>query len=145
VNDAKAVNYNLQSGNDYFPYGKILRSYQNGEQDKFLFTSKERDVENGLDYFGARMFDSDISRFLSLDPLQAKCFAYSPYNYVVGNPVLFHDPNGKGVEISPVYTTVQRNGQDYQKLTGINVTGSFYVTGSNAQEAVDLIKSDVAN
>ena len=32
------------------------------------FTSKERDVETGLDYFGARYFSSTKGRFTGVDP-----------------------------------------------------------------------------
>ena len=36
------------------------------------FTSKERDVETGLDYFGARYYDSWSARWLSVGPLANK-------------------------------------------------------------------------
>ena len=42
-----------------------------------------------------RDYDSDVARFLSLDPLAAEFPAWSDYNYVLGNPVMFIDPDGK--------------------------------------------------
>ena len=86
---------------DYYPYGKVLREYDNGAGDKYLTTQHERDQETGLDYRGARYYDSDIARFLSIDPWGSKYPEWSTYNYVMGNPVIFIDPTGKGVEWIP--------------------------------------------
>jgi RHS repeat-associated protein len=63
------------------------------------FTSKERDVETGLDYFGARYFASNQGRFTSPDPLSASARPENPktwnrYVYVLNNPVRLIDPNG---------------------------------------------------
>ncbi|MEM1322226.1 MAG: RHS repeat-associated core domain-containing protein [Bacteroidota bacterium] len=80
---------------DYYPYGKILREYVSGTAEKFLTTHHERDAETGLDYRGARFYDSDVGRFLSLDPLAADFAEVSPYNYVLGNPIRFIDPDGQ--------------------------------------------------
>ena len=55
----------------------------------------KRDVESGLDYRGARFYDSDIGRFLSLDPLAVDYANWSAYNYVLGNPVMLVDPDGR--------------------------------------------------
>lgn len=78
----------------YYPYGKILREW-NPNTEKFLTTHHERDTETGLDYRGARYYDSDIARFLSLDPKADDYVSWSPYNYVLGNPLLFVDPDGR--------------------------------------------------
>ena len=80
---------------DYFPYGKILREFVNGQEERFLTTQHERDRETGLDYRGARYYDSDIARFLSLDPLANQFPEWSAYNYVLGNPIRLIDPTGK--------------------------------------------------
>ena len=48
----------------------------------------------GLDYFGARYYDSGLSVWLSVDPLSDKYLSTSPYMYVLGNPIKFIDPNG---------------------------------------------------
>ena len=80
---------------DYYPYGKILREYTVGQQEKYLTTHHERDQETGLDYRGARFYDSDIGRFLSIDALAEKYASISPFIYVANNTVVFTDPNGK--------------------------------------------------
>ncbi len=83
---------------DYLPYGKVLREYVPSGPEKFLTTGHERDVETGLDYRGARFYDADVARFLSLDPLAADFADVSAYNYVLGNPVSLVDPDGKAPE-----------------------------------------------
>ena len=83
---------------DYYSYGKILREYDGGAGDRYLTTGHERDRETGLDYRGARYYDSDIARFLSTDPWADQYPSYSTYNYVLGNPIMFIDPTGKGAE-----------------------------------------------
>ena len=89
------LSYAVSYAADYYPYGKILREYKpNAKAERYLTTQHERDIESGLDYRGARFYDSDLGRFLSLDPKAATFSAWSPYNYVVGNPVIFIDPNG---------------------------------------------------
>jgi RHS repeat-associated protein len=51
------------------------------------FTEKERDKESGWDYFGARNYDSDLGRWLQVDPLADKYPGWSPYNYCHNNPL----------------------------------------------------------
>jgi hypothetical protein len=54
----------LEHAVDYFPYGSILREFVNSTgPEKYLTTHHERDVETGLDYRGARFYDSDIVSF----------------------------------------------------------------------------------
>jgi RHS repeat-associated protein len=67
-----------------------------------LFTSKERDAETGLDYFGARYMSSAQGRFTSPDPLMASAKASNPqtwnrYSYTLNNPLRFVDPDGLDV------------------------------------------------
>ena len=92
------VEYTLEYVGDYYPYGKTLREFVNGDREKFLTTQHERDVETGLDYRGARFYDGDIARFLSLDPLAMDYPSLSDYSYVAGNPIRFIDPTGMAVE-----------------------------------------------
>jgi len=66
---------------------------------KFGFNGKEKDNEinvNGGDYdFGARIYDSRLGRWLSLDPLMRKYADLSPYNFCNSNPIFFLDIDGK--------------------------------------------------
>jgi RHS repeat-associated protein len=61
------------------------------------FTGKERDKHSGLDYFGARYYDAGIGKWLSVDPLAEKYYAYGGYVYTLNNPISLIDPNGMEV------------------------------------------------
>lgn len=66
-----------------------------GSPEKFLTTQHERDPETGLDYRFARLYDSDLGRFLGVDPLADTFREWSTYNYAIDNPVLYQDPDGR--------------------------------------------------
>ncbi len=57
----------------FYPYGSTrheerpLRWFDGN----YKFAGKERDIESHLDYLGARYFDPDLARFLSVDPVFA--------------------------------------------------------------------------
>ncbi|MFA6521926.1 MAG: RHS repeat-associated core domain-containing protein [Candidatus Gracilibacteria bacterium] len=70
-------------------------------------TGKELDTETGLYYYGARYYDSRISRFISLDPAginlaDIRSFTnpqgWNMYSYALNNPVKYTDPSGKYAE-----------------------------------------------
>ena len=61
------------------------------------FSAKERDPETGLSYFGSRYYSSDLSIWLSVDPMSDKYPSFSPYVYCANNPVKLVDPNGEEV------------------------------------------------
>ena len=65
-----------------------------------FLTQKERDVETGLDYFGARYYARTQGRFTSIDPLLESTDPLMPqswnrYTYVLNNPLAFTDPTGE--------------------------------------------------
>jgi len=92
------ANGNRVGWNDYYPYGMLMsgRTGTNSEDHRYKFTGKERDDETGLDYFGARYYDSWQGRWLQVDPLAEKYPGWSPYNYSIDDPLRFIDPDGKG-------------------------------------------------
>ena len=53
----------------------------------YTFSAKEKDVETGLSYFGSRYYSSDLSVWLSVDPMASKYPSLSPYVYCADNPV----------------------------------------------------------
>jgi RHS repeat-associated protein len=90
-----ATTYYLEYAADYSPYGRLLRSYaQGGAQERYLTTQHERDAETGYDNRGARLYDSEVGRFITGDPLADDFWGWSRYNYVMGNPAILVDPNG---------------------------------------------------
>ena len=83
---------------DYYPYGKVLRQFVSSGVDRYLTTHHERDKATEHDYRGARYYDADLGRFLSLDPAAKEYPRHSAYSYVAGNPVTFIDPTGRNVD-----------------------------------------------
>ena len=65
----------------------------------FTFSAKERDSETGLSYFGSRYYSSDLSIWLSVDPMSDKYPSLSPYVYCANNPVMLVDPNGEEIYV----------------------------------------------
>ena len=65
----------------------------------YTFSAKEKDSETGLSYFGSRHYSSDLSVWLSVDPMSDKYPSLSPYTYCADNPVKLVDPNGEEYEL----------------------------------------------
>ena len=63
----------------------------------YTFSAKEKDSETGLSYFGSRYYSSDLSIWLSVDPMSGKYPSLSPYVYCADNPVKLVDPNGEEI------------------------------------------------
>ena len=63
----------------------------------YSFSAKERDSETGLSYFGSRYYSSDLSIWLSVDPMSDKYASLSPYVYCADNPIKLVDPNGDSI------------------------------------------------
>jgi len=86
------------------------RKFSNGSSYKYGFAGKEKDDElkgDGNSYdFGARIYDTRVSRWLSTDPVNKAWL--SPYQYASGNPVNLADPDG-GDEIHFHYITIHKN------------------------------------
>ena len=66
-----------------------------------FLTAKERDVETGLDYYGARYANTVQGGFINVDPAKLKLKQLSNpqdlnrYSYVANNPSAFIDPDGR--------------------------------------------------
>ena len=85
--------------------------------DIHTFSAKEKDTETGLSYFGSRYYSSDLSIWLSVDPMSDKYPSLSPYVYCANNPIKMVDPNGEEV----------------------------IITGDGAEEAVDQLQCTTKN
>jgi RHS repeat-associated protein len=99
------------SAQDYDAWGYVMenRSY-NSIVMKYDFTGKERDSETSYDYFGARYYDSRIANWTSIDPLFEKHFDFTPYNYVLRNPIILIDPDGRQGHFSNLQTWKETGG-----------------------------------
>ncbi|HEY5884685.1 MAG TPA: RHS repeat-associated core domain-containing protein [Pyrinomonadaceae bacterium] len=94
---------------DYLPFGeellagtggRTLPQGYSGDAVRQKFTAKERDIETGLDYFGARFYSSTQGRFTSVDPSRRSIIGANPqtwnrYTYTYNNPLALVDDNGK--------------------------------------------------
>ena len=98
---------------DYLPFGRILSSSDNNRNtgcypstpdyalpstESQKFTGQVRDVETGLDFFGARYMSAAQGRFLSADtegPNLANPQTLNKYRYALNNPLRYIDPNGR--------------------------------------------------
>ncbi|MGP1515928.1 MAG: RHS repeat-associated core domain-containing protein, partial [Bacteroidales bacterium] len=65
----------------------------------FVFNGKEKDYESDFHYYGARYYASELSIWLSTDPMSDKYPSLTPYNYCANNPVILVDPNGEEIWI----------------------------------------------
>ncbi len=81
---------------EYMPYGEIfVEESRNIDRSSYLFNGKELDEETGLYYYGARYYEPQISRWLSVDAMAEKYPGWSPFNYTLNNPINLVDPDGK--------------------------------------------------
>ncbi|MDX2248540.1 MAG: RHS repeat-associated core domain-containing protein [Bacteroidia bacterium] len=66
----------------------------------YLYNGKELQDELGLGWYdyGARMYAPDEGRWKGVDAMGEKYLSWSTYNYVMGNPVIYIDPDGNLVK-----------------------------------------------
>ncbi|MBO4655992.1 MAG: RHS repeat-associated core domain-containing protein [Bacteroidales bacterium] len=102
------------------------------------FSAKEKDAETGYSYFGSRYYSSDLSIWLSVDPMSDKYPSLSPYTYCANNPVKLMDPNGEEVYIygndDNKNTIVNSLNQHFENITiGYDKTGKLNIIEGTAQ------------
>ncbi len=72
----------------YLPFGETSVSQKiSWWSTPYQFTGKEKDDETGYNYFGARYYNSDISIWLSVDPLSDKFPSITAYAYCYNKPI----------------------------------------------------------
>lgn len=117
------------SRHDYLPFGEDLLAsgrstslgYGLADGARQKFTQKERDDETDLDYFIARYYSYTQGRFTSVDPREIalendrqRVLAYlanpqnwNRYSYVLNNPLILSDPDGREPNKSQAGTAAQ--------------------------------------
>jgi RHS repeat-associated protein len=101
------------SRSDYLAFGQEIpnttawnrASYVVDSSQTLKFTSKERDAETGLDFFGARYFSSAQGRFTGpdkplVDQQPSAPQSWNLYSYVRNNPLRFVDQDGQACRTS---------------------------------------------
>ena len=116
----------------YMPWGEdFVRQRSTDWHAMYTFSAKEKDAETGYSYFGSRYYNSDLSIWLSVDPMSDKYPLLSPYVYCNNNPILIKDPNGEDGVI-----TIKNN-----KIT---ISANVYLYGKGATRAVaNQMQADV--
>jgi RHS repeat-associated protein len=158
-------NGNVVAGHDFLPFGEelitsnrtlalgyVVTDYLNQK-----FTSKERDIETGFDFFGAGYFHGAQGRWTSPDAPLADRDARVPqrwnlYGYVRNNALKNTDPNGRDcfegvsscanyvlgglmsvVNVVPITATLLNHGTNL--LTGSNIPDASTLQPSNTGQA----------
>jgi RHS repeat-associated protein len=115
----------------YMPFGETFVEQRSvtSYYTPYTFSAKERDPETGYSYFGARYYSSDISVWLSVDPLADKYPSMSAYMYCAGNPVMLVDPDGRAFIVKISNLSVRENIHRYvnSKLE----SGAYYCKKSS--------------
>ena len=84
---------------DYYPFGMQFDGGVGGNN-KYLYNGKEIQLDKigtvGLDWYdyGARMYDAQLGRWHSVDPLAEEAPDWTVYRYGFNNPIIFTDPGG---------------------------------------------------
>ena len=82
----------------FYPFG--LRHggtfAQSGVANRYRYNGKELHDELGVGWYdyGARMYDPAVGRWNGVDLLAEDYSSWSPFNYVLGNPLKLIDPDG---------------------------------------------------
>nr|MBK9652958.1 hypothetical protein [Bacteroidota bacterium] len=112
----------IVSATDYYPFGMTMqeRTFSaGGEAYRFGFNGKENDNEISVDGgnldFGARIYDSRLGRWMSVDPLSKDYPEMSTYIFSANTPIQAFDPDGRFVIFINGLMLDQATGKDNRK------------------------------
>ncbi|MBX2929412.1 MAG: RHS repeat-associated core domain-containing protein, partial [Saprospiraceae bacterium] len=107
----------------YYPFGLSHTGpwYANvAPENKYRYNRKEWNEDFGLNMYdyGARGYMPDLGRWGGVDALAERYYSWSPYNYVMGNPIRNIDPDGRGVETEIFDQKGKKVGEDSKGKDG---------------------------
>jgi RHS repeat-associated protein len=136
---------------DYDPFGMLLvgRNWEVGSGYRYGFNNKENDDEiagnnNALD-FGARIYDSRLGRFLTLDFFSNESPNQSPYSFAINSPIYMVDFEGNKnmvyIYLNESDVKLSQADKDYL-LWAIYVAYSKTLTVNNMALALEFVYVD---
>jgi len=136
--------------NAYYPFGLILKPQttdNTNPANNYLYNNKELQTEMDLDWldYGARFYDAQTSRFVTVDPEAEQFYHLTPYNYCGNDPINNIDPDGRIFGRARAWvSSVFNGGEVYQNKYGdwVNFTseskhrnfGGSWFSGRNTPE-----------
>ena len=102
----------------------------------------QSELGDQLDY-GARFYDAEIGRWNVVDPLAEMHFNFTPYNYVLNDPINYVDPWGLDtVRVNDVVWPNFKPDQDVIQIDEVVVNWSIKkenTTLDNIQTGLDVV------
>ena len=143
IPDGSTFAVDLKSYSNYYPFGmqQQRRCYQSAEY-RYGYNGKEKDDEvkssgNSYDY-GARIYDSRLGRWMSVDPFKNKNPELSTYNMCGNNPIIFEDLDGNDFQITSL---IKKEGKIYITITCTAVIVNQTTTPIDSK----TLKNDISN
>jgi len=93
--------------------------------------SEEFSDGSGLEEYdyGARHYNSQIGRFMTIDRFGEKYFSASPYSYAANDPIAFIDVNGDSINVGEKYR--EQFSQTLESVYGANAANFGYTASGN--------------
>ena len=133
----------MHSNSDYYAFGMEMPGRNSAAGGyRYGFNGKENDNEmygegNALD-FGARMYDSRVGRWLSVDPRTDAMSGWSPYSYCFNSPIMFVDQDGELPILPLLFKAGANAAADWFMQTAMNYYFNPATSGNWSASAQDV-------